>query len=629
MDKPVHREKISQLHKGALKRVLGVSDIFAVGYGDLGSSIYYALGITTLFSLGAAPISLLIAGLVFACTALTYAELSSMSHEAGGSAMFTRKAFNDLISFIAGWGLLLDFIVTIAISAYSIPPYLSYFFPLLRSISWKLGFSVVLIGLLFLGNIKSPKHSTRISWLLTILTLSTQLMIIIIGAIWLVDLPVFIEHLRVGIKNSSWSPSWPEFLKGTAMAMVAYTGIESMAQLGQEAKTPAKSVPKAMMYAMFTLIFMYLGISIVALSGLSPQELSTTYLEDPVAGIVSVLPFGGKFLAPWVGVLGAIILLVAANAGLIGASRLSFNMGQYYQIPRVFYKLHPKFRTPLVSLGTFGILAAIIILCSGGKLAFLADLYNFGAMLAFFSAHLSLLMMRVKQPDAKRPFKVPFNIRFKNGVSLPITSILGCLATAATWVLVVITKPDGRYLGFAWIAFGLAMYFYYRKKKRIAPMGQVKLEKVSIPEFKTFDIKKILVPTRGGMETETVQIACSLAKQHGATVKAVNIIEVPFSLPLTPLDELPPEAPLHRRIALAQAILRRAEAIGEEFGTHTDTEILTSRSITKTILDLLDEGDFDLIVLGSQVGPHNKGVGSIVEDILKQASCRVWICGNT
>src|SRR3990172_5826841 len=87
---------VAQLKKGTLKRVLGVSDIFAVGYGDLGSSIYYALGITALFSLGAAPISLLLAGIVFACTALTYAELSSMNTGGSGSTGFTRKAFNDL-----------------------------------------------------------------------------------------------------------------------------------------------------------------------------------------------------------------------------------------------------------------------------------------------------------------------------------------------------------------------------------------------------------------------------------------------------------------------------------------------------------------------------------------------------
>src|SRR5579872_5392761 len=122
-------EKVVHLEKKSLKRVLGASDLFAVAYGDLGSSIYYAFGITALYALGATPIALLIAGLVFICTALTYSEMATTFPEPGGSATFSRYAFNDLISFIAGWGLLLDYIVTVAISAFAIPPYVKYLFP--------------------------------------------------------------------------------------------------------------------------------------------------------------------------------------------------------------------------------------------------------------------------------------------------------------------------------------------------------------------------------------------------------------------------------------------------------------------------------------------------------------------
>ena len=300
------RSKISQIDKGSLKRVLSVGDLFAVGYGDLGSSIYYALGITTLFSLGAAPISLAIAGFVFACTALSYAELSAMLKDSGGSATFTRHAFNDLISFIAGWGLLLDFIVTIAISSFSIAPYLAFFVGGLKITSVKIGFTVCVIVILFIINYFGTKNSARMSWFLTTLTLSTQILIVIVGAFWFIQFPDLWEHLKIGIKGSSWSPSWPDFWKGTAMAMVAYTGIESMAQLGGEAKNPARTVPRAMMLAMGMLLFVYIGIAVVALSAVSPQELSTTFLEDPIAGIVSKFPYGGRVLGGWIGLLAAI-----------------------------------------------------------------------------------------------------------------------------------------------------------------------------------------------------------------------------------------------------------------------------------------------------------------------------------
>jgi APA family basic amino acid/polyamine antiporter len=613
------QSKISQIDKGSLRRVLSVGDLFAVGYGDLGSSIYYALGITTLFSLGAAPISLAIAGLVFACTALSYAELSAMLRDSGGSATFTRHAFNDLISFIAGWGLLLDFIVTIAISSFSIAPYLAFFVGGLKITSVKIGFTVCVIVILFIINYFGTKNSARMSWFLTTLTLSTQILIVIVGAIWFIHFPDLWEHLKIGIKGSSWSPSWPDFWKGTAMAMVAYTGIESMAQLGGEAKNPARTVPKAMMFAMGMLLFVYIGIAVVALSAVTPQELSTTFLEDPIAGIVSKFPYGGRVLGGWIGLLAAVILFVASNAGLIGASRLCFNMGENYQLPRFVYKLHKKHKTPFVSLGIFAIFAIIIVLSSRGKLDFLASLYNFGAMLAFFMTHLSLIFLRIRKPDAKRPFKVPFNIPIGK-YSIPITGVIGGLATAATWCLVVITKADGRNLGFLWIFFGLAIYYYFRKKQSITPAGKVEIQKIKMPEFQAKKYKHILVPTRGGRETQTVQMACEIAKVHGADVTAVHVVEVPFSLPL--------ETPLYHRTVVASSILNRAEAIGREFNVGMKLRVVHARTVDTAILELIEKEEYDLLVMGTVLSAAgaSKGYGAVVERVLKSSTCPVWIC---
>ncbi|MCB1068163.1 MAG: universal stress protein [Simkania sp.] len=619
MDSKKTRESRTQIDKGSFKRVLNVGDLFAVGYGDLGSSIYYALGITAMFSLGAAPISLALAGLVFACTALSYAELSSMLKDTGGSATYARYAFNDLISFIAGWALLLDFIVTIAISSYSIGPYLSFFFGPLKEPAYKIGLTVLIIISLFIINYRGSKGSARMSWFLTTLTLCTQLIIIVIGAIWLVKIPDLFEHLRIGVQDPIWSPSWDGFWKGTAMAMVAYTGIESMAQLSGEAKSPAKTVPKAMMLAMGMLLVVYIGISLVALSAVNPQVLSTDYLEDPIAGIVSVLPFGSKLLGGWVGLLAAIILYVASNAGLIGASRLSFNMGEHYQVPRYVYRLHPRYKSPYVSLAIFAVLAICIVIASRGRLTFLADLYNFGAMLAFFMTHLSLVILRIRKPEDKRPFRAPFNIRFKK-FDLPITGILGGIATFATWILVVITKPDGRYLGIAWLTIGLLMYFFYRKKQDLSAMGTVEVEKIKIPDYQASKYQNILVPTRGGRETETVQMACEIAKIHGAKVTALHVIEVPFSLPL--------ETPLYHRTIVAESILKRAEAIGREFNIRMDLKVINARAVDVAITDLVEKEHYDLLVMGTTMtkGGSAKGYGGVVERILKNATCPVWLC---
>jgi len=610
--------KIAQIDRGSLKRTLGVADLFALGYGDLGSSIYYALGITAFYALGATPLALACAGAVFSCTALTYAEMTSISRDPGGSAFFTRMAFNDLISFIAGWGLLLDYIVTIAISSYAVAPYLSYFFGPLKETEAKIVFTLCVILVLFIINLFGTKHSTRISWILTLLTVATQIVIIAIGAYFLLNLPEVAEHLKINIKGSLWSPTWPDFWKGVAMAMVAYTGIESMTQLTREAKTPSKTVPRAILLAMSILLLMYFGVSTVALSAMTPQELSTTYLDDPISGIVAALPFGGSFLGGWVGILAAIILFVAANAGLIGASRLCFNMSEYYQIPRVMYRLHPRYKTPYVSLATFGGLAAIIVIWSGGKLAFLADLYNFGAMLAFTSAHLSLLMLRIKKPNIKRPFKVPLNIRFGQ-YQIPIPTVLGGLATFSTWILVIITKPDGRYLGFAWLALGLAMYYFYRKKHKIGPTSQVEIKKVRIPEFKKEAYSHILVPTRGGSKTDTIQLACEIARIHKADVTALHIIDVPFSLPLGDPDE--------QRTVEGDIILQQAEAVGREFNIPMNLKIVYARGVDRAILELVETGKYDLLVMGGHIGitGQTHGLGTVTEEILRESKIPVWV----
>lgn len=622
----MHKERrashVAQLEKESLKRVLGIWDLFAIGYGDVGSSIYYALGITALYALGATPLALLCAGVVFVCTCLTYAEMTSTFHESGGSASFARHAFNDLISFIAGWGLLLDYIVTIAISAFAVGPYLSYFLPDLKIPEVQISFSISLILILLLVNTFGIRQSTRISLMLAGMTLLTQLLIIIVGARFLLNGTAILDHLRVGVVGASWSPSWPEFWKGTAMAMVAYTGIESIAQLGAEAKRPAKSVPRAVVLTMGVLLVMYFGISIVALSAISPQELGTTFVQDPLAGIVAALPFASKILSPLVGVVAASLLIVAANAGLVGASRLSFNMALYYQLPRFFHHTHRRFKTPYMALAFFAVIASCVVISSRGVMSFLADLYNFGAMLAFFFAHLSLIVLRIKKPHLQRPFKIPFNIRFRGG-EIPVSAIVGALACLCVWVLVVLTKPEGRYLGFAWMGLGIGMYFLYRRKKRIIATGQLAIEKVKMPEYHTLHLKHVLVPTRGGRETETVQMACQLAKMHGAKLTAVTIIEVAPSIPL--------DTPLPHRTLLAESVLRRAEAIAREFNVDFDYQIIRARSTPQAIIELSKQEKYDLLVLGSfqsRDEMSQKGLGATTDKVLKEADCRVWICTN-
>lgn len=615
------KKKVVTLEKGSLQRLIGVPALYAIGYGDVGSSIYYALGVTTLYALGAAPLALALAGIVFFCTVLTYAEMASAMPDSGGSCSFARRAFNDLVSFIAGWALLLDYIVTIAISAYTIGPYLSLFFPALRTTAGNIPFALAVIGLLLLLNIIGIRESARTSLLLCIFDIMTQLSVIVIGGITLLNLPTIWHHMQIGIPNVDWSPTWPQFMKGVGMAMVAYIGIESIAQLAGEAKQPGRTVPRAMLLTMLTLFVMYFGISLVALSAIHPRELSTKYLEDPIAGIAAAMPIGGNILGPWVGILGATILFVAANAGLVGASRLTFSMGEHFQLPRIFYRLHSRFKTPYVSLLTFAVLSSLIILVAQ-RLTFIAELYNFGAMLAFSLAHLSMIGLRIREPEMERPFKVGANIKIGRA-EIPVSAVIGLLGTLAVWVDVILTKPAGRNLGFVWMALGVATYFYYRYKKHLPAGQRLEIEKIAMPEYKDIPIKKILVPTLGGPSTETVQHAAKIAREYDAQLTALYVIEIPTTLPL---DTFFPE-----KLAAADSSLERAQAIASEYGVvSVDTNVLQSREAGAAIVEQAREGKFDLIVMGvrSQTGRSATTLGRTVDYVLRNAPCRVWVIAS-
>jgi APA family basic amino acid/polyamine antiporter len=579
------------------------------------------LGVVAFFALGATPIALGLAGFVFICTALTYAEMTATFHESGGSASFARHAFNDLISFIAGWGLLLDYVVTIAISAFAVGPYLGYFFPIFGTVDVQIGFTLCIILILFLINLRGVKQSTHISLWLTSATVFIQLIVILIGLFTILNLPYLIDHLRVGISNSTWSPSWHDFWIGVAMAMVAYTGIESIAQLAAESHRPARTVPRAVVLTMCVLVCIYLGLSLVALSAISPHDLGTKYINNPVAGIVDALPIGSAILSPCVALIAAIVLFVAANAGLMGASRLCFNMGEYYQLPRMFYRLHSRYRTPFIALAFFAIIAGLVVVVSRGQLIFLADLYNFGAMIAFTSAHLSLIVLRIKKPHLHRPFKIPFNIRFGNA-EVPITAILGCLATISVWFLVVLTKPYGRYLGLAWISFGLLLYYSYRKKKKLQLTGSVTLEQIKVPGYSHLKIKHILVFIRSGTEMETVQSACEMAKLYHAKMTVIQVLELAPSLPL--------DSPIPHRVNTAEILLKRAEAIANEHDVAIDLKLIRSRSIASTIIEMTRSRKYDLLILGAMKLPTEShvNIASLAREIVSKARCRVWVLAN-
>jgi APA family basic amino acid/polyamine antiporter len=461
-----------------LRRTLGVPGLFSAAYGDVGSSIYYALGVVAMSALGLTPAVLMVSGVIFLFTALTYAEGATALPEAGGSGAFARRAFNDLVSFVASWVLMMDYIVTISISAFSAANYLRYFFPLLGSWPENSIVGVGVVGGLVFINILGIRQSSRLNMTLVLIDILTQVSIAVVGVLFIISLPQLIHNIHWGV-----APTSSQLMFGISISMVAYTGIETVANLGSETREPSKSIPRAVILVFFTVIALYAFLSMTALSaypvyqdanGQWITDLTQKHLEDPIMGITYAMPATIQpILSFWVAILAVTILIIATNAGLLGASRLAYYMGQRQQLPSVISHVSSRSRVPTNAIMIFGVIACLLIL--PGKVTLLADLYAFGAMLAYTAAHVSIIALRVKEPNLPRPFKIPLSIRIRQK-DIPITAIIGGLATSITWFIVVYTHDVGRIVGFAWIVVGLVIYILYRRSTHqpIIGLGKAK-----------------------------------------------------------------------------------------------------------------------------------------------------------
>ncbi len=474
---PQPRKAGDKVHRPArikpfkLRRVLGIPGLFSAGYGDVGSSIYYALGIVAIVALGATPIALGIAGIIYIFNALTYAEGSAAIPEAGGSASFARHGINDTVGFIAGWALMLSYIVTMAISAYTIPPYLAYFWPVLRDSRVDTLVSIGIIFFLMTINILGVRESSRLNILFIVIDIGTQITLVVLGIVLIlaVDPGVLKEHI-FGAGN------WPQpqnLVYGIAIAALCFTGVETVSQLAEETRQPSTRIPRAYILMIIIVLVLFAGISIVALSSMTPQMLGDPvngWARDPVAGIAANLPSETlrHVFAPLVAILAATILLTATNAGLLGISRLAYNLSSHQQLPALFGQVHKRFHTPYFSIAFFCGLSVILLLPGFSNPVFfeqLGALYVFGSLLCFALAHLAIIFLRIRQPRIARPFKIRGNIRIKDR-DLPITGILGLLGTFVIWLIVIINQPFSRWAGTGWMLAGLALYLLFRFFRR-------------------------------------------------------------------------------------------------------------------------------------------------------------------
>jgi basic amino acid/polyamine antiporter, APA family len=524
-----------------LERVLGANALFSTAYGNVGSSIYYALGLVASYALGLTPIVFIITGFFFFCTAATYAEATTMYPEAGGSSSFARRAFNEFWSFIAAWAQMLTYIATIAISAFFVPHYLGgLFWDYLRHSPGDIIFGCGVIALLAAINIFGAKESTGINILLAVIDFATQLLLVLAGVFLVFSPQTLVDNVHLGV-----APTWSDFVLAIPIGMLAYTGIETISNMSEEARDEAKTIPTAINRVRIAVFAIYFTLPAVALSALPvtfdpakgeyvtklglPEE-ENGFAGDPILGVVKTMDLGplqhiGEL---YVGLLAATILFLATNAGIIGVSRLVYSMGIHRQMPDALRRLHPRFRTPWIGILLFSTFAIIVIL--PGQEVFLGAIYSFGALLSFTMAHASVFRLRIKLPDFPRSYRGPGNARIR-GYDIPLFAVVGGTFTAIAFVVIVVLNPPVAAAGVGWLAVGVAIYVAFRRRHGLDLTSTVK---VAIPQpvvDHEAEYDSVLVPIMDGNYDESVMATASrLAARRRRGIHLLALVTVPNAL---------------------------------------------------------------------------------------------------
>jgi APA family basic amino acid/polyamine antiporter len=611
-----------------LERVLGSPALFATAYGNVGSSIYYALGVTAVFALGLTPLVFVIAGVFFIATALTYTEGTVRYPEAGGSSSFARHAFNELVSFGAAWAQMLNYVITIAISAFFVPHYLSVFWEPLRENPWDIVGGALVIGVLVALNVVGLRESAGLNIVLAVLDFATQALLVLLGFVLIFSPSVLVDNVDFGT-----APTWSQFLLAIPVGMIAYTGLETISNLAEETRDPPRDVPRAYKLVAGAVFAIYLTLPAIALSALPVElvgdEFQTLlgeppedggFQNDPILGVVDNLGITGAFLDGleiYVGVLAATILVIATNAGIIGASRITYAMASYRQLPEIFRRLHPRFKTPWLALVFFAGIVSIVTLLPG-QTTFLGTMYSFGAMLSFTIAHAAVIGLRYRFPDEELVYRARPNLRLRS-VDWPLFAIFGGLATAGAWLVVVIQEDATRWAGLGWLVAGFVLYWVYRRSLRVGMSQTVRAPVLVLGPSLVVEYRTIVVPVVRSAESEEALVAAArLAAERGSRIAIVHVLEVPMEQPL--------DAPMAEREREADELLDEAQALVEGYGVRAVTRLVRARAAGPAIVEEAARRDAELVVHGAprvRIRGGKPVFGKTVDYVLRNSPSRV------
>jgi basic amino acid/polyamine antiporter, APA family len=632
----------AQLKRGGeaearIERGLGAPALFAIAAGSVGSSLFFALGIVAGEALALTPIAFLFSGVFFVLTVLTYVEGSSLHPERGGASTLARYAFNELWSFVTGWAILLDFLIVMALGSIAVSGYLEVFWGEIGSRGLQLGIAGAVLLWVAWANVRG-QTADRYRFVLRMIMLSALLFVMLIVA------GLFAHHDVRGLVDSidlGKTTQWDDFGFGVIIAGVALAGIESASGLAGELRVGRNALRRVVIVAAGAMLVLFVGMAFVAILTVPVQDgataLSSDYLRAPVVGIADRLEpaWLSDAMRYVVGLVGALVLVQAVNGQMLGIGRLAYSLGTNRQMPSLLSRLHREWGTPYVAIGLFTIAAFALTIPDDINL--LAGIFAFGGTIAFTMAHLSVVVLRFREPDRPRAFRVPLSIDVRGG-SVPLPSAAGAVFGTIAFVLVAVFHEGARYVGGGWMLGGVAMYVAYRTIQGKPITRRVTLPEAALRRTRDVEYGSILVPVFGGaLDDDIVGTAGRLAAERadegegGAMLEAVWVFQIPMSLPI--------DARVHEdRVAAAKKALARAKSVGEEYaGVEVSTAMVRGRTVGAAIVSEAKRRGVEAIVLAAEAPTRIRGgaalgglamgsdrfAGDLTRYVIEKAPCKV------
>jgi APA family basic amino acid/polyamine antiporter len=643
---PVADRARSQLKRGSvlaeqaearITRGLGEPAIFTIIMGGVVAGLFVGVGAVAENALGLTPVVFGVAALFLVTTILTYVEGSSLHVERGGASTFARYAFDELWSFVAGWAIVLDYIIVMAIAAVAISEYLTAFWGGADSAWTQIAIVAAAFAFVAWQNVRGLS-AERFA---TIRRLSLLGLVVLAGVAAIAFAQSFDLDAAFGQIELGTSPSWQDAFFAIGIATIPLIGVEAASGLAGEVRVGRRGLRRVVSVSTALTVVLMLAVSSAAVMALpfsdGESELVSHWLEAPLLGVASSFdPDGLAELARYVvGASGAGLLLVAMNSQMLGLARLGYSLATNRQIPSAAGRLHQRRGTPYVVIGAASLIGFGLALSR--DIEFLAGAFAFGGMVTFAIAHLSVVRLRFREAGRPSAFRMPLSLPVRGG-SIPLPAAAGALLAIAVWVSVLILHDGGRLIGGSWMLVGLTLFVVYRRSQQRSLTKRYTIPAEALREAPEREYGSILVPVFGEeIDDDIIGTAGRLAAERaeegegGAVLEALYVFEIPMSLPID--ARLQPE-----RVAAAKRVLARAKEVGEEYeGVEVATAVVRGRSAGQAIVSEARRRGVEAIVLAAEEPTRTKGgtrlggrarsrdrfVGETTRYVVEKAPCTV------